>query len=68
LILGGAIYSAGAVLCARGAKKRFRHSVFHISCLLGSFFHFRAVYRYLTQEIGMDLYFPIRKKAAALRT
>ena len=47
LLLSGLMYSLGAVLYARGAKKRFRHSVFHLFCLLGSFFHFWSVYRYL---------------------
>lgn len=47
LVLGGVMYSLGAVLYARGAKKRYRHSIFHLFCLLGSFFHFWSVYRFL---------------------
>ena len=47
LILGGVLYSIGAVLYALGAKKRWRHSVFHVFCLLGTFFHFWSVYQYL---------------------
>ncbi len=47
LILGGIMYSVGAILYGLGKKKRYAHSVFHLFCLLGSFFHFWAVYRYL---------------------
>ena len=46
-VLGGLMYSVGAVLYARGAKKRWRHSVFHIFCLLGTFFQFWSIYQYL---------------------
>ena len=46
-ILGGLMYSVGAVLYARGAKKRWRHSVFHIFCMLGTFFQFWSIYQYL---------------------
>ena len=47
LLLGGVMYSVGAVLYARGAKKRCRHSIFHVFCLLGTFCHFWAIYAYL---------------------
>ena len=47
LILGGVLYSAGAVLYRIGAKKKYGHCVFHIFCLAGSFFHFWCVFRYL---------------------
>ena len=47
MLMGGLMYSVGAVLYVRGAKKKYRHSVFHVFCLLGAFFHFWAVYRYL---------------------
>ena len=47
LILGGILYSVGAALYAAGAKKRYRHSVFHVFCLLGTFCHFWAIYRVL---------------------
>ena len=46
-ILGGLMYSVGALLYARGVKKRWRHSVFHIFCLLGTFFQFWSIYQYL---------------------
>ncbi len=47
MILGGVMYSVGAVLYSSGKKKKYRHSVFHIFCLLGTFFHFWTVYRFL---------------------
>lgn len=47
LVLGGLMYSLGAILYAIGKKKRYRHSIFHLFCLAGTFFHFWAVYRYL---------------------
>ena len=36
LVLGGVIYTLGAVAYGFGKKKRYMHSVFHIFCLLGS--------------------------------
>ena len=47
LVLGGAMYSIGAALYGLGAKKKYMHSVFHLFCLAGTFFHFWAVYAYL---------------------
>ena len=47
LVLGGVLYSIGAALYGVGAKKRYVHSVFHLFCLAGTFFHFWAVYIYL---------------------
>ena len=47
LILGGMMYSIGAVLYGIGAKKKYRHCIFHIFCLLGSFCHFWCVFQYL---------------------
>lgn len=44
IILGGMVYTIGAVLYCRGAKKKYYHSVFHFFCLFGSFFHFLAIY------------------------
>ena len=44
LVLGGVMYSIGAVLYGVGKKKRYSHSVFHVFCLLGTFFHFLSVY------------------------
>ena len=47
LILGGVMYTLGSILYAIGAHKKYMHSVFHIFCLLGTFFHFITVYVYL---------------------
>ena len=47
LVAGGLMYSVGAVLYGLGKKRKYRHSLFHLFCLLGSFCHFWAVYRYL---------------------
>ena len=47
LILGGVMYSVGAILYGLGKRKKYRHSVFHVFCLLGTFFHFWAIYTYL---------------------
>lgn len=47
LILGGLMYSIGAILYGVGAKKKYIHSVFHFFCLLGSIFHFITIYNYL---------------------
>ena len=47
LLLGGVMYSIGAVLYGIGAKRKHMHSVFHLFCLAGTFFHFWAVYVYL---------------------
>lgn len=40
LILGGVMYSIGAILYGRGKTKKYRHCVFHVFCLIGTFFHF----------------------------
>ena len=37
----------GAAMYGIGAKKKYMHSVFHLFCLAGTFFHFWAVYGYL---------------------
>jgi len=36
LVLGGVVYTLGAVAYGLGKKQRYMHSVFHIFCLLGS--------------------------------
>ncbi len=40
LILGGLLYSIGAVLYLLGSHKKYMHSIFHFFCLAGSLFHF----------------------------
>ena len=47
LILGGLMYTVGSIIYGIGSKKKYMHSVFHIFCLLGSFFHFWCIYFYL---------------------
>ncbi len=46
-LLGGVLYTVGAVLYALGARRRYRHSIFHFFCLLGTFFHFLGIYCFL---------------------
>jgi len=47
ILLGGIMYTVGSVLYMIGAKKKYFHSIFHIFCLLGSFFHFMCIYLYV---------------------
>lgn len=47
LILGGIMYTIGSVLYGVGIHKKYMHSIFHIFCLLGTFFHFICIYIYL---------------------
>ena len=47
VFLGGVMYSVGSVLYGLGKKTRYMHSVFHIFCLLGTFFHFLGIYRFI---------------------
>lgn len=44
LILGGVIYTVGAILFGLGRKIAYMHSVFHLFVLAGSFFHFLMIY------------------------
>lgn len=47
IILGGIMYSIGAVLYGIGTKKKYMHSVFHFFCLIGTLFHYLAIYLYV---------------------
>lgn len=47
LIIGGLMYSIGALLYAIGTKKKYMHSVFHFFCIAGTIFHFFAIYLYV---------------------
>ena len=47
IILGGTMYSIGAILYGLGSKKRYMHSICHLFCLLGTFFHYLAIYCYV---------------------
>ena len=47
MIAGGVMYTVGAVLYGIGRHRKYYHSIFHVFCLLGTFCHFWAIYRYL---------------------
>lgn len=47
IILGGVMYSIGALLYGLGSKKKYMHSVFHFFCIAGSIFHYLAIYLYV---------------------
>ena len=47
LLLGGIMYTVGSILYGIGSNKKYMHSVFHIFCMLGTFFHFWCVYSYI---------------------
>jgi len=45
-LIGGIIYTIGAVLYGVGKRKKYMHSTFHIFCLIASIFFFLAIYIY----------------------
>jgi hypothetical protein len=46
LLLGGVVYTVGAILYGIGKKKEYMHSLFHLFCVAASFCFFCAVYFY----------------------
>lgn len=46
-LLGGIIYTIGAILYGVGKKKKYMHSVFHIFCILASVCFFVTIYFYI---------------------
>ena len=46
LLLGGVVYTVGAILYGIGKKKEYMHSLFHLFCVAASFCFFFAVYFY----------------------
>ena len=46
LLLGGIMYTIGAILYGIGKKKKYMHSIFHIFCVLASVCFFLAIYIY----------------------
>lgn len=46
LLLGGVIYTLGAVLYGAGKKKKYMHSTFHLFCIMASACFFFAIYFY----------------------
>lgn len=47
LVIGGIMYSIGAILYALGTNRRYMHSVFHFFCLVGTIFHFFCIYLFI---------------------
>ena len=47
LLIGGIMYTVGAVLYGIGKKKKYMHSVFHLLALGGSILHFISVFGYV---------------------
>ena len=47
VILGGAVYTIGAIIYGLGKKVKYFHALFHIFVLAGSTLHFVAVYWYV---------------------
>lgn len=47
LLLGGVLYSIGAVLYAIGKKKRYAHSLFHLFVDVASLMHFFCIFFYV---------------------
>lgn len=47
IILGGIMYSLGSILYFLGSKRKYFHSIFHFFCILGTLFHYIAIYFYL---------------------
>ncbi len=47
LVLGGVLYTVGAVLYGLGKKKKYMHSVFHFLALGGSILHFISIFAYV---------------------
>lgn len=44
LVIGGIMYTLGSILYGIGSQKKYMHCIFHVFCLIGTFFHFLAVY------------------------
>lgn len=47
IILCGVMYSIGSILYFLGSKRKYFHSIFHFFCILGTLFHYIAIYFYL---------------------
>ena len=47
LILGGCMYTIGAVLYRIGRYKKYMHSIFHFFCLAGSIVHFLMIVKFV---------------------
>lgn len=47
MLIGGIVYTIGAVIYGFGKKARYIHSIWHFFVLAGSILHFFAVYNYV---------------------
>ena len=47
LVIGGVVYTIGAVLYGVGKKKKYMHSVFHLCIVLASLLHFFCILLYV---------------------
>lgn len=47
LVLGGVLYTLGAIIFGIGVKKPYFHSLFHLFVLAGSVLHFISIYSYV---------------------
>jgi hemolysin III len=47
LVLGGVVYTIGAVLYGLGKKKKYIHSIFHLSIFFASLLHFLCILLYV---------------------
>lgn len=47
LLLGGIMYTLGAILYGLGKKKKYMHSIFHIFCVIASICFFLSIYIYV---------------------
>lgn len=47
LLLGGVVYTIGAILYGVGKKKKWMHSIFHLACVIGSLLHFLCILLYV---------------------
>lgn len=49
LLLGGIIYTIGAIFYAVGKKHKWMHSIFHLACVIASLLHFFCILFYVVQ-------------------
>lgn len=47
LLMGGLMYTVGAVFYLFGSKKKYIHSVWHLFCLAGTIFQFMSILLYV---------------------
>lgn len=47
LVLGGVVYTIGAVLYGIGKKKKYMHSIFHLFIIAGSLLQFLCILLYV---------------------